>query len=343
MDFSQETTGVEPTNIYGNQNYRVSWEKKMFNIDGKYYTIEDTGGNIGENKINNLISLFKDEEFKYSGNDIFTYIIGTQYIIDVSNKQMMRHPILNECDINAMHIWSKASVTVQEIETKHGIIIQQLIENYNNIINGFETLNLDQTVLHDNSVDQIYYAGEMKYEQASDTLYVNFLSGTFMTGKVDCSNPSNQVKECITNFFKNKIGISNVIIDTSCKTYITKEMTMEQLNQYVNSGIKVYVFNSKNEANEYNNKPMTISRLKAKKIMNDNMLKKFPNNQKYINDSREIDEMIHNAESLEATRYYPPSYGGKKNRKMRKYKYSRKNKNKSKKNKSKRRFLKSKK
>ena len=292
----------------------------MFQIDGKYYIIEDTGGKIGETSIYKLITLFKDDEFKGSGDNIFTYVIGTEYIINAENKTITRNSISNECDINKMHIWSKPAVSIQEIETKHGIIIQQLVENYNKIINAFKSLSeVDRTLLHDNAIDQVYYAGEMKYE--NDTLYVNFLSGTFMFERVDCKNPPIQMIECITNFFRNKLGINNVIIDTSCETFITEKMMIEQLNNYVNSGIKAYVFDNKNDAMAFKDKKNNIAKHISKKRMNENkrpyLIKNNLPTDNLDKISEEIDMEINKLELINPTRYFPQSYGGRKTRKHR--------------------------
>lgn len=307
--------GVNPQEIRG-KNF-TGYANTLFKIDDKYYLIEQDANN--SEKIHKLITLLKNDEFKGSGNDIFTYIIGTEYKINTSNKTLTRYPTSYECDILNMNLWAKPSVTIQEIESKHGIIIDKLRHNHDIIINELQTSGtLDPTLEHDNSIDQLYYAGEMKYDNDTDTLYINFMSGSFMLDVIDSKNPSQKVIDCVKNFFENKLGITNVIIDTSGETYITQPMTIEQLNTYVNYGITAYVFDNERDAFLYSNKKKNLSSLYSQKTMNDRMLSKFPKNESYLKKSEELNSNINRLNSMSATIYVPESSGGRKTRKCRK-------------------------
>jgi|LakMenEpi03Aug12_release.lakeMendotaPanAssembly.Ray.scaffolds.fasta_scaffold36944_10 hypothetical protein len=303
--------GINASPIDTDESYRVGWQNLLFKIDEKFYAIDDEGGEISG--IKKLVHLLKDDELNGYGGGVFTYIIGTEYIIDVQNKTITRNYLSNMCDINKMHIWLKPASTIQEIESKHGIIMQELVDNYNTIINKFQlSENLDEMLLHDNAIDQLYYAGEILYEQNADTLRLNFLSGTFMSGIIDCSNPPQQVIDCITNFFKNKMNIQNIIVDTSCKTYINKIMTLDQLNTYVNSGVKAYVFDNLNDAQLYKNKPRDLGKIESKKRIVEAMLRRIPTDEINLKNLEDLNAQIATIKAFVPTRYVPQSFGGKK-------------------------------
>jgi hypothetical protein len=317
-----DSLGVTTQQIDGPPPTLPAYEKAAFEINGVYYVIIDR---IDRNMLKKLVSLHKDDEVLNSGHDIFTYIIGTQYMIDPRNKTILREPTSTVCDINKMHIWAKPCVSIQEIETKHSNILNELVENYNGLIQTFQTSSeIDETMIGLNSIDQLYYAGEIKYNRSTKTLNVNFLSGTYMAEMIDCANPRDEVRECVTKFFKEKCRPSDedieVIIDTSCKTYITHQMTIEQLDTYVNNGLEVYQFNDKKDAENFKNKNLAIARIKSKKGALENQMKN-PRMQMTpevketkLNEISQFDAEIQRIESLVGTRYVPQTHGGGKTR-----------------------------
>lgn len=330
--------GVRPQNVVDKTNMR--YENLRFNIDGKVYVIKQNS----EDNFDSLVTFFKDDEFKGSGSGTFTYVIGTQFNIDTMLRTITKNEYTPGCDISNMHIWSKKAVTVQEIGSKHGSILDRLIDNYRKIIDNLRSDNLDMTLMYDNSIDQLYYSGEMKYDLENDTIYVNFLSGTYMTGIIDPLNPPRQTIDCITSFFKNIIGINNVIVDTSGRTFITETMTIEQLNQYVNNGMEVYVFDNERDADIYNNKSLEIGRKAGRRRNLINIMNKSPTD-KLKQEIEQLTNEIAALEAIQAVRYYPKSFsGGKKTRfrrrckrcncvytkKYKKYKRNHRNKNKNK-------------
>jgi hypothetical protein len=316
--------GIIGQNIRNDGQITLGYSHNIFEIDGKIYTVEETN----QDTINRLITIFKNDEFKGSGSGIYTYVIGTQYNINVDDKTITRYEVSENCDIDKMNIWLKKAVTIQEIETKHGTIINNLLNNYNKILDSFqdESSNLDYTTLyHDNTIDQLYYSGEIKYNQDTNSVDLNFLSGTYMSGIIDCSNPPEQTINCIKQFFSSKLSIDNVNIDTSCETYITKKMTIDQLNQYVSYGIPVYVFNDAKIANRFKNKDILIAKIKSQLLPLERMFKRFPSNvdtqEKINNLKKELIEL----EYLRGEKYYTSSHGGK-HTIRKKYNYKRKNK-----------------
>jgi len=308
--------GINLSSLDMESIYVIGYSNTTFKIRDKFYIIKEIIDD--KNQINSLITLFKNDEFKGSGNGVFTYVIGTEYNIDLNEKTIKKNELLNICDINKMHLWCKHSSTIQEIETKHAHILKNLKNNFDNIFNELNKYgNVDPTLLHDNSIDQLYYAGEMKYDSNKNELYINFLSGTFMTGILDCKNPPQQTIDYVTFFFKNKIGIDNLIIDTSCETYITQNMTIEDLNKYVQKGLSVVFFDNKNDAEKYNNKNSEINKLINQRNIQENILKKISNSSSAMENINKINNKIREYESLQGEPYIPSNlmFGEKRNNK----------------------------
>ena len=305
-----ESIGINPQEIETTQSQRSGYAYKNFEIDGKFYIIEEPTDDRERQRIMSLITLYKDDAFKSSGNNTFTYLIGTQYNINTVNKTIMRSHDAIRCDIDKLHIWSKPSVSIQEIESKHGTILQELIDNYNDISQAFATgRRPDDTKLYDNAIDQLYYAGEMKYNYDTNELSINFLSGTYMNGIIDCRNPPEQTISCIKRFLEEKIGIDNVVIDKSCESYINQKMTMELLNLYANNGIPVYVFDNKTNSDNYLQKPRNINILISQISQQERVAIKYP--------SADLTEKINKlkielerVQGITAERYVPPHYAG---------------------------------
>lgn len=329
---TNNSLGIIGRNVQDMGRTKVGYAYNKFEIDGKIYMIKETD----QDNIDRLITIFKNDEFKGSGSGIYTYVIGTQFNINVDNKTISRYEITdtNTCDVDKMNIWLKKSVTIQEIESKHATIINNLLNNYDKIVQSFQSdeQNVDPTLYHDNAIDQLYYSGELRYNADNNSVDINFLSGTYMAGIIDCSNPPEQTIKCIKQFFSSKLSIDNVNIDTSCESYVTQNMTIEQLNQYVNYGIPVYIFHDKKIAQKFSDKNLLMSKLKMQIAQLERTLVRVPSDstqEKMNNLKKELSEL----ESLTAERYYPSSSGGKytKRRKYIKHKKTQKHKIKKKK------------
>jgi hypothetical protein len=312
-------------------------EDKTFQFpnDDKFYMIlDDTFSLQGVNKINPLL---KDDEIfgtTMGTETIFTYIIGTQIII-TENKQLIRDIVPGmerECRIEEMHIWAKLALSTQEINTKHNSILNDSYINYLNmetsILNNKE---FDKTDVSTGIIDRIFYAGELKIDK-NKNVYINFLSGTFMDKEqIPCKNPPENSKICIEEFFK-KIEANSVTIDTSCETFINKNMTRELLNQYVDTGdLKVGVFNNKQDALNYKNKNKKLSKIQFDIGYKNRSISKFPNQSQSLTEEIKKLEQEYNdllSDNFNMIKYTPTPSGGKKNKtKRRRFYKKRKNKN----------------
>ena len=287
--------------------------KKVFTLenDPKFYVIKKL---INETRFNQYVYTYKDEEVPYGPDGIFTYRLGSQCNVDVANKTISRN-LSNDCDLDRMHIWTRPSLTVQEINTKHMNILTDSDSRYDEIINSFNNnIPIDNLTLYNGIIDQIFYAGELHKNGNQAT--INFLSGTYMTGVISCSSPSPEVIECITNFFR-KLNMS-CTVDTSCKTLITDPMTREMLDAHIRAGdLEVYVFDSEADASGLDTRELKISRLLGKKAMVERQAARVPSEQltKQLSDLQtEYDRLV----SITGTRYVPENMrGGMKSRRRR--------------------------
>jgi hypothetical protein len=318
---------------YPTQLSAIEYKLIELDNDGKFYLIlDDTFSREGVNKINPLL---KDDEIfgtKIGDETIFTYIIGTQIEI-TKDKQLIRdivHGMERECDIKNMHIWAKLALSKQEINTKHNSILNDSYVNYLNIESSIlNKTKINETDEFNGIIDRIFYAGELKIDK-NNNVYINFLSGTFMDRQqIPCDKPPEDSKKCIDYFLK-QIGATSVTIDTSCKTFIDKQMTRDLLNQYVNTGmLKVGVFNNKKDALDYARKKIDLA-----KLQNQIISKK---RSKFINQG-EINKLEQTYNDLLNNNFnmieYNPLSGGEKNKTKRRRFYKSK-KGKSKKGKSK--------
>ena len=313
-------------------------ENKIFQLDdGKFYVIlENTDAN-GTNKMNSLLK--NDEIFgaKISDDTIFTYIIGTQVNVTRDGKIMRNlSPAENKpCNINEMNLWAKIALSKQEINTKHGSILYDSYVNYTNIQNAInDNMPIDEMDLFNGIIDRIYYAGELKLDR-NNHLHINFLSGTFMMDRMPCQDPPDSTRICLEDFFRNKLKFDGSFsIDTSCKTFIGHNMTQSLLDQYVlGSGLKVVVFNNKDDATMFLNKGRNLSKIKATIDRVTNMLNKYPNNQTNRDELNKLTANYNelNANNFGMVEYVPQTFGGRKykrkimkKRKTKKYRYHKK-------------------
>jgi hypothetical protein len=320
---------------YPTQLSAIEDKKFQFPNDDKIYMIlDDTFSLQGVNKINPLL---KDDEITMGTETIFTYIIGTQIMI-TENKQLIRDIIPSmdrECRIEDMHIWAKLALSTQEINTKHNSILNDSYINYLNIESSIlNNKEFDKTDVSTGIIDRIFYAGELKIDK-NKNVYINFLSGTFMDKEqIPCENPPENSKICIETFFK-KIEANSVTIDTSCKTFINRNMTKDLLDEYVVTGnLQVGVFNNNEDASKYKQKNTNLSRIKNQISKKEYLILKFPNNVEIVTNAteeiknleQEYNDLLSN--NFNMIKYSPTPSGGKKNKtKRRRFYKKRKNKN----------------
>ena len=236
---------------------------KVFQLDGddKVYVILDDTYDTQE--INNINPLLKDNNiFGVYDEPIFTYIIGTQ--MEIIEKNIIRdkiNPTDQMCNIENMHIWAKLALSKQEINSKHNSILNDSHINYLNIESSFlNGENINNTELSNGIIDRIYYAGELKIN--GQEVIINFLSGTFMNGLINATDPPQEARDCIESFFKKIDPTLSVVIDVSGTTFINKEMTRPLLNKYVSTvNLNVGVFTNRADASKYNKKNIDLAKL----------------------------------------------------------------------------------
>jgi hypothetical protein len=290
--------------------------------DGNFYLILDETYDLGE--INKMNTLLKDNEIFGAVTvdpTIFTYIIGTQMEYKGTNILVRddTDPENQECNTNKMHIWAKIALSTQEINTKHNNILYDSFINYENIKNS----KIDETDLFNGVIDRIYYAGELKINMKGEVVF-NFLSGTYMNGLINATNPPDETIDCITNFLMHeKIGATSAIPDVTGKTFINKKMTKDLLNKYVtNINLQVGVFDNITDANNYNNKRFNLAKIQGQINMLIRSKLRFKDNPKFLEDNEvKIDELTQQYNDLMANnfnmiKYTVPVLGGKRKGKI---------------------------
>jgi len=306
--------GIEDQIVeYPTELSRIENKLFQFNDDDKFYLILDDKFSL--ERLNKFNSILKDDEIfgvKIGTDTIFTYIIGSQ--VDITeNNQLIRDiitPSMNRnCDLQNMHIWAKLALSTQEINTKHNSILNDSYINYLNIQNSIlNDTQINKTDRFNGIIDRIFYAGELKIDK-NNNVYINFLSGTFMDrDKIPCDNPPEESKICIETFFKN-INAKTVTIDTSCKTFIDKPMTRDLLDNYLDAGLEVGVFNTKQDALNYNRKQIDLAKLQS--IITNKKRSKFQNINEITELEQKYNDLLSNNFGMIA---YTPQLGGRKNK-----------------------------
>jgi hypothetical protein len=163
-----------------------------------------------------------------------------------------------------IQLWAKKADSVQEVQTKHFNIIQELGDN----------------------ITTILFAGELRHNgrnmvtelRQAATLEFNLLSGTFMS-PVGISTPERlqyiteqheHIVSVIQNIISKNTGIprENIIYNQEVelfnnrqrpKSYITQPMTLELLQTYKNSGASIYKYPTQEVADYYRNNSRTIN------------------------------------------------------------------------------------
>jgi hypothetical protein len=237
-----------------------------------------------------------------------------------------------------MHIWAKLALSTQEINTKHNSILNDSYTNYLNIQSSINNNTpIDKTNKFNGIIDRIFYAGELKIDQ-NNNVYINFLSGTFMRDKILCDNPPEETTICIKRFVENiikdneNIKVNSVNIDTTCKTFINKNMTRDLLDNYItNIGLKVGVFNNRQAANDFNRKSLNLAKLRGKIDSKKKLKPQFQNVNEITKLQQEYDDLLSNDFGMVE---YTPQLGGSRaiKHKTKRRRYRKKNNKHSKKN-----------
>ena len=163
-----------------------------------------------------------------------------------------------------INLWAKKADSVQEVQTKHFNIIQELGEN----------------------ITTILFAGELRHNERNmetelrqhSSLEFNLLSGTFMSP----SGISSQERlQYITDHQEHIVDVIKTIISENTgipkenikynqeveimnnrqrpKSYITQPMTLELLQTYKNNGAKIYKYPTQEIADFYRNNSRVIN------------------------------------------------------------------------------------
>jgi len=259
--------GINPTKL----NYPHPCDSseiafKVIRCGNKFCCIES---DINKYQVDKINPLLVDEEILGNldsrGDSIFTFVIGTSYLVDEHEKKLVSDDTDNNgvCDISKMHIWTKNAFSVQEINSKHTSIMLESDHNWNSIDRAFhDDVEIDSVIKTNGVIDKYYYAGEMKINLSQHKISINFLSGTFMMDIIDVSHVSDDIKKCITSFLQNKFRGWTIEIDETGQTYITQEMTTHMLDYYINHGvIRVKQFDTEEQAKKYANRKMTLVRI----------------------------------------------------------------------------------
>ena len=310
---------------YGNIRDRGVIENKIFQLkdDDNFYLILDERYDLGQ--INKINTLLKDNEIfgaVITNPTIFTYIIGTQMEYKEPNilvRDDTNPPETNQiCDVDKMHIWAKIALSTQEINTKHNSILYDSFINYENIKNSIID-EIDKTDLFNGVIDRIYYAGELKIDMNGNVI-INFLSGTYMNGRIEATNPPEQTKNCITKFFTDKLGTTLVTIDDTGETFIDNEMTKDLLNQYVtNINLQVGVFKNHEDAIKYKFKRSNLYKIEYQIEAQKKLRLRFPKlvkeaDTKIITLTQEYNHL--NEDDFNMIKYTVPVLGGKRRSKQ---------------------------
>lgn len=258
-------TKVDPKNI---SNQAIPHSLFQLRDSNNFYFIE-----IQDDIDFKDVVLLKDNDIFTEDDGVFTWIMGTQL-----NNDLTSNAPPTMCNLENIHLWSKKTNSIQEIRTKHSNIILSSLLNKDIILNSTDEYDRNDA-LTEGVIDYIIYAGELKKETINRngidycSITINFLSGTYMFDVIDSRNPSDNVKNCVTNILRNLAELErdtmpivlNVNFDTSGLTFITQQfnMTRELLNRYAYNGVKVYEFPDKKTASKFNNKKLNLAKLEA--------------------------------------------------------------------------------
>ena len=233
-------------------------KKKIFELNKKFYVIQydsNINRSFRSDRIHKENPIYTMEEFLQQENGTYLWVMGKD-----ENKK-----------IHTVFIETKS---IQELGTTHSNIVHRIFFNH----------NYDRNLVP--KIDTLLYAGEIKLDNDSKKIIINFLSGTFMLDRVNLNkkNNINIAKNQVLRQFNEEINIPGytIIFDDSRKTFIVEEMTIGQLIEYYNAGLTIYQFNTEEQARQFISIPLKKARLISKKLTKERLPEKF-RNQKSIN------------------------------------------------------------
>ena len=217
-----------------------------FKINESFYSIEiDNKNNPMLLKISPILEW--DEMLGQPGT--YCWLIGIGFDIN-------RNPIIK--------LWAKKADSIQEVQTKHFNIIQELGEN----------------------ITTILFAGELRHNglnigtelRQNASLEFNLLSGTFMSPSGISTEErlkyitehQAHIVDVIQNIISENTGIpkENIIYNQEVeitnnrpkpKSYITEQMTLELLQTYKNLGAMIYKYPTQEISDLYRNNSRVIN------------------------------------------------------------------------------------
>ena len=251
-------------------NLQPAIKNTIFELNKKFYVIRyesNTNQSFRSNRLHKENPIYTMEEFLQQDNGTYLWVMGKD-----ENKKI--HTVFTE------------TKSIQEIGTTHSNIVHRIFFNH----------NYDRNLIP--KMDTLLYAGEIKLDNDSKEIIINFLSGTFMLDRVNLNkkNNINIAKNQVLQQFSEEINIPGytIIFDDSRKTFIVQQMTIGQLIEYYNAGLSIYQFNTKQEAKEFISIPLKRAKLISRKTSKERLPPKY-RNQKNINN---IQSQINDLEQL---------------------------------------------
>ena len=248
-------------------NLQPAIKNTIFELNKKFYVIQygsNTNESFRSDRIHKENPIYTMEEFLQQESGTYLWVMGKD-----ENKKI--HTVFTE------------TKSIQEIGTTHSNIVHRIFFNH----------NYDRDLIP--KMDTLLYAGEIKLDNDSKEIIINFLSGTFMLDRVNLNkkNNINFAKKQVLQQFSEEINIPGytIIFDDSRKTFIVQQMTIGQLIEYYNAGLSIYQFNTKQEAKEFISIPLKKAKLIARKKSMERRSEKYRNQKTINNFQTQINEL----------------------------------------------------
>jgi hypothetical protein len=261
-----------------------------------YFYIEGLDSPAYKNsQISKMNDILTGDELTEDG--VYTWIIGTKMNLNTIEEQEN----LESCDTDKLYIWLLQSISEQEIGSKHYDImlkLQSRLEQLNSDITDEERKMIET----DGIIDELFFAGELRKE--GNNITVNLLSGSYMADVIDATNIPDDKKDCIERVLRTRIEDEehsfNIIFDESARTLINTPINLSTLINYAHAGVKVYMFNDRNDIVKYSRSGIEIAKLSnqkktAERLLSNPRIKDDPKRIKQLNEQvNDINEKIHN-------------------------------------------------
>lgn len=248
-------------------NLQPAIKNTIFELNKKFYVIQygsNTNESFRSDRIHKENPIYTMEEFLQQESGTYLWVMGKD-----ENKKI--HTVFTE------------TKSIQEIGTTHSNIVHRIFFNH----------NYDRDLIP--KMDTLLYAGEIKLDNDSKEIIINFLSGTFMLDRVNLNkkNNINFAKKQVLQQFSEEINIPGytIIFDDSRKTFIVQQMTIGQLIEYYNAGLSIYQFNTKQEAKEFISIPLKKIKLTSRKTAMERVPEKYRKQKSINNIQTQINEL----------------------------------------------------